>query len=85
MGWANGFRSMTLFKPGRPGGGMVMEGAEVKDGGMISELSDALRLEGIEMEGFPSWALMGGLPRFPAEAGEGSGTMPCTSCLCFFK
>lgn len=54
MGGAKGFNSMTLFSPGIPGGGAVMEGAEVKDGGMISELSDALRLEGIEIGGFPS-------------------------------
>ena len=90
MGGANGLRSITLLRLGKPGGGQF-EGAEViKEGGIIRELRDALRLEGIQMEGmdmggFPNWAVMGGRPLFPAEAGEGSGAIPCTSCLCFFK
>ena len=55
------------------------------DGGMIKEFSDALKLDGIEIGGLPIWADMGGRPRLPEDAGEGSGAMPCTSCLCFFR
>ena len=77
--------SMTLPSPGGSPPCEPGTDALLIAGGIINEFNDALRLDGIETGGVLSCDDIGGRPRLPADAGDGSGAMPCTSCLCFFR